>query len=167
MNDTLLLVLTIFVAIAAFAMLVQACMLVGVFLVARKLQQKAMPMFPQVEAILGISRRTAERAEKQFEQISITSSAVLETTKTQISKMDELLNDASRRAKVQMDRAELVLDDTMTRMQETVAIVQSGVIRPIRELYGIIAGLRTTIAYLGRVRRPTVDHATSDEEMFI
>ncbi|MGH9622616.1 MAG: hypothetical protein ACRD45_23285, partial [Bryobacteraceae bacterium] len=73
MNDTLLLVLTIFVAIAAFAMLVQACMLVGVFLVARKLQQKAMPMFPQVEAILGISRRTAERAEKQFEQISITS----------------------------------------------------------------------------------------------
>lgn len=167
MNDTLLLVLTIFVAIAAFAMLVQACMLVGVFLVARKLQQKTMPVFPQVEAILGISRRTAERAEKQFEQLSITSSVVMETTKAQLSRIDELLSDASQRAKVQMDRAELVLDDTMTRMQETVAIVQSGVIRPIRELYGIIAGLRTTIAYLGRSRRPTVDHATSDEEMFI
>ncbi|MGH9581816.1 MAG: hypothetical protein ACRD4O_02630 [Bryobacteraceae bacterium] len=167
MNGTLLLLITIFVACAAFAMLVQACMLVGLFIVARRLQEKAMPMIPQVEGILGISRRTAERAEKHVERIGATSSAILDTTKEQLAKIDELLTDAGRRAKVQMDRAELVLDDTMNRMQETVAVVQSGVIRPVREVYGIMAGLRTTIAHLGRSRRPTVDHATSDEEMFI
>lgn len=167
MNDTLLLVLTIFVAIAAFAMFIQACMLVGLFLVARKLQQKAMPMIPQVEAILGIARRTAEQAEKQVEKIGATSSAILDSTKQQLTKIDELLTDLSNRAKVQMDRAELVLDDTMNRVQQTVSVVQSGVIRPVREVYGVIAGFRTVIAHLGRSRRPTVDHATSDEEMFI
>ncbi|MGH9640491.1 MAG: hypothetical protein ACRD3Y_10545, partial [Bryobacteraceae bacterium] len=124
-------------------------------------------IIPQVEAIMGISRRTAEQAEKQLERIGVASNTILETTKQQLAKMDELLTDAAKRAQVQMDRAELVLDDTMNRVQETVAIVQSGVIRPIRELYGIMAGLRTTIMHLGRTRRPTVDHATSDEEMFI
>lgn len=167
MNDTLLLVLTIFVAIAAFAMLVQACMLVGLFVVVRKLQQKAMPMIPQVEAILGIARRTAEKAEKQVERIGTTSNAILDTTKQQLTKIDAMLTDLSSRAKVQMDRAELVLDDTINRVQETVSVVQSGVVRPVRELYGIMAGLRTMIMHLGRSRRPTVDHATSDEEMFI
>ena len=66
-----------------------------------------------------------------------------------------------------MERAEMVLDDTMTRVQQTVSIVQSGVVRPVREVYGFWAGLRTALQYLGRGGRPTVDHATSDEEMFI
>lgn len=167
MDDTLLLVLTIFVAIAAFAMFIQACMLVGIFLVARKLQQKAMPMIPQVEAILIIARRTAEQAEKQVEKIGTTSSAILDATRQQLGKVDELLTDLGNRARVQMDRAELVLDDTMNRVHETVSVVQYSVVRPVREVFGVVAGFRTMIAHLGRSRRPTVDHATSDEEMFI
>jgi hypothetical protein len=88
-------------------------------------------------------------------------------TKQQLAKVDELLTDATTRAKVQMERAEMVLDDTMTRVQETVSYVQSGVVRPVREVYGVFAGIRTALAYLGRAGRATVDHATSDEEMFI
>jgi len=61
----------------------------------------------------------------------------------------------------------MVLDDTMTRVQETVSIVQRGVLRPVREVHGILSGVRTAIAHIGRGGRPTVDHATSDEEMFI
>jgi hypothetical protein len=91
----------------------------------------------------------------------------LDLTKQQLVKVDELLSDASVRAKVQMERAEMVLDDTMTRVQETVGIVQRGVLRPVREVHGILTGIRTTIAYLGRASRSTVERATSDEEMFI
>jgi hypothetical protein len=61
----------------------------------------------------------------------------------------------------------MVLDDTMGRAQETVSIVQRTVLRPIREIHGVLSGIRTSIAHLGRSGRPTVDHATSDEEMFI
>ena len=66
-----------------------------------------------------------------------------------------------------MERAEMVLDDAMTRTQQTVAMVHRGVIRPVREVHGIFAGFRTALSHLGRGGRPTVDHATSDEEMFI
>jgi hypothetical protein len=166
-DHTLLIVLTIFVALAAIAMLIQAGSLLALFLVARKLQDKVMPMIPEVEGIVGVTRRTVERVEKHVEKIGTTSEAILDVTKQQLARVDELLVDATTRAKVQLERAEMVLDDTMTRVQETVSFVQSGVVRPVREIYGVFAGIRTALAYLGRAGRPTVDHATSDEEMFI
>jgi low affinity Fe/Cu permease len=166
-QNTLLILLIIFVALAAIAMFIQAIMLIGLFLVARKLQEKIMPMIPEVEKVVGVVRRTVERVEKHVDKIGTTSSAILDVTKQQLVKVDELLSDASTRAKVQMERAEMVLDDTMTRVQQTVSVVQTGVIRPIREVQGILAGFRGALAFLGRGRRPTVDHATSDEEMFI
>ena len=92
---------------------------------------------------------------------------MLGLAKQQLVKVDGLLDDASTRAKVQMERAEMVLDDTMTRFQSTVSVVQRGVLRPIREVHGFLTGIRTALQYLGRSSRSTVDHATSDEEMFI
>ena len=166
-EHTLLILLTIFVALAALAMLIQAGTLLGLLLVARKLQQVIMPIVPEIEAIVGTTRRTVDRVEKHVEKIGVTSGAILDVTKQQLVKVDELLTDASARAKVQMERAEMVLDDSMTRVQQTVSYVQSGVVRPVREVYGVFAGIRTTLAHLGRGSRPTVDHATSDEEMFI
>ena len=163
----LLIVLTIFVAVAAVALLIQACMLIGLLVVARRLQEKIMPIIPEVQAILGIVKRTTERVEKHIEQIATTTSSILDMTKQQLARVDELMGDATTRAKVQMEHAEMVIDDTMTRVQSTVSYVQSGVLRPARELHGIFAGIRTAIAHLGRSGRSTVDHATSDEEMFI
>ena len=159
--------LTIFVALAALAMLIQAGMLIGMFIAVRKLQEKVTPIIPEVQGVIAVTRRIVENVEKHVEKIGNTSGAILDVTKQQLAKVDELITDASTRAKVQMERAEMVLDDSMTRVQHTVSTVQSGVLRPIREVHGILSGVRTAISHLGRSRRPTVDHATSDEEMFI
>ena len=159
--------LTIFVIVAAVALVIQAGMLIGLFVVTRDLQKKITAILPDVQNVIGVTKRTIEGAEKHFEKIATTSEAILDVTKQQLDKIDELLTDASTRAKVQMERAEMVLDDAMTRTQQTLAIVQRGVVRPVREVYGVFAGIRTTLSHLGRSGRPTVDHATSDEEMFI
>ena len=55
----------------------------------------------------------------------------------------------------------------MSRAQETVATVQSGIMVPLREIQGVAAGVRTAIFYLMRGGRPTPAQATADEEMFI
>ncbi len=166
-QQTLLTVLTIFVAISAAALLIQAGMLIGLFVVARQLQKKITPIIPEVQGVIAVSKRTVEGVEKQVEKIGVTSNAILDVTKQQLAKVDELLSDATTRAKVQMERAEMVLDDAMTRTQRTVSFVQRGVVRPVSEVYGVFAGIRTALTHLGRAGRPTVDHATSDEEMFI
>ncbi len=166
-QNTLILVLTVFVAVSAIALLIQAIALVGVFVIARQVRTKLFGVWPQVEEIVGIAKRTTQGAEKHIDQIGSTSINMLGLAKQQLVRVDELLNDASTRAKVQMERAEMVLDDTMTRVQSTVSVVQRGVLRPIREVHGVLSGVRTAIQHLGRSSRSTVDHATSDEEMFI
>ena len=173
-QQTLLIILTVFVAVAAVALLIQMGTLLGLFLAVKKLQTQITALMPEITSIVGTGKKTAEatrriveNSEKHIEKIGVTSDAILETTKQQVAKIDELLTDATARARVQLERAEMVLDDSMGRAQETVSIVQRSVLRPIREINGLVAGLRTTISYLGRGSRPTVDHATADEEMFI
>ena len=166
-QQTLLIVLIVFVAIATVALVIQGCSLLALYLVARKMQTQILGIWPELQTIIATTRRTSESVEKQVEKIGTTSNAILDATKQQVLRIDGLLADAAVRAKVQMERAEMVLDDTMGRAQQTVSIVQRTVLRPIREVNGVIAGIRTSIAHLGRGRRPTVDHVTSDEEMFI
>lgn len=160
-------VLTIFVIVSAVALLLQLGTLIGLFIVARSLESKITAVLPEVQNVIGISKRTLERVEKHIDRIGNTSAAILDVTKGQLAKIDDLITDASTRAKVQMDRAELVIDDAMTRTQETISLVHRAVVRPVREVHGVLSGIRTAFAYLGNRNRPTVDHATSDEEMFI
>ena len=159
--------MAVFVAIAAISLLGQAVALVGMFFVARDLRTKLLSSWPQIESIIGSSKRTVEQAEHHLGRIGNSSVEILDVTKQQLVRVDELLSDASTRAKVQLERAEMVLDDTMTRVQQTVGIVQRGVLTPVRELHGIISGIRTAFSHLSRAGRPTVEHATADEEMFI
>ena len=166
-QQTLLILMTVFVGLAALAMLIQAATLLGLFLVAREIKAKLLPLITPAMGILDISKRTLSNVEGHVDRIGVQSGAILDVTKQQLAKVDDLLTDASTRAKVQMERAEMVIDDTMTRVQQTVSVVQSGVIRPVREIQGVYAGFRTAISHLGKAGRSTVDHATSDEEMFI
>jgi hypothetical protein len=166
-QHTLLVLLIIFVGISAVALFIQAATLLGLFFVARDIRAKVFAVWPEVQQAIGISRRTVEQVEKHVDKIGSASVEIVATTKQQVAKVDELLNDATSRAKVQMERAEMVLDDTMMRMQETVSIVQRTILRPVREIHGFWSGIRAALHYIGRGSRPTVDHVTSDEEMFI
>jgi hypothetical protein len=166
-QTTLLTIMMVFVVIAAIALLGQALALLGLFMVARDVRTKLLGSWPQIESIIAASKRTVEQAEHHLGIIGNSSVTILDVTKQQLVRVDELLSDASMRAKVQLERAEMVLDDTMTRVQQTVGIVQRGVLSPIREVHGIVSGLRTALAHLSRGARTTVEHVTSDEEMFI
>jgi hypothetical protein len=66
-----------------------------------------------------------------------------------------------------MDRAEIVLDDTLNRTQETVATFHNGIMRPLRQITGVAAGIRGALDYFLKGGRPNVSQATQDEEMFI
>jgi hypothetical protein len=165
-QQTLILLLTIFVGLAALAMLIQAAMLVGMFLVARQLRDKVLEFSGPVRSAIETSQRTLNTVHTHIQKIGNTTSSILEMTKDQAAKINSLLDDASTRAKVQMERAEMVLDDTFTRVQTTASFIQSGVMRPVREVHAVFSGVRTALMHLSRPSR-SVDNATADEEMFI
>jgi uncharacterized membrane-anchored protein YhcB (DUF1043 family) len=165
-EHTLLTVMTVFVIVAAVALLIQAAMLVGIFMASRGLQQNVQRLTPKIEGVLETSRQTIEDSRKQIADITAKTSEILETTRKQVHRIDEFLDDAAARARVQMDRAEMVLDDAMVRTQRTVAVVEGGILKPIMQVQGVAAGIKTALSFLLR-GRPNPEDAHSDEEMFI
>jgi ABC-type transporter Mla subunit MlaD len=120
-----------------------------------------------VDTLVAKASATVEQSSRQITEITTRANDILDSTKRQLAIVEEVVGDAAERAKVQMERVELVLDDTLSRAHETVAVVHDGIMRPLREVNGIAAGVRAALGSLARGNRPTVDRATSDEEMFI
>ena len=165
-QQTLLTVMTAFVIIAAVALIIQAAMLAGIYKSSRGLQQNVQRLMPKIESVLETSRQTIEDSRKQIADITSKTSEILETTRKQMQRVDEFMEDATSRARVQMDRAEMVLDDAMGRTQRTVALVEGGIVKPLMQIQGVAAGLKTAITFLLR-GRPNPADAHADEEMFI
>ncbi|HLJ44518.1 MAG TPA: hypothetical protein VKU01_00835 [Bryobacteraceae bacterium] len=166
-QTALLSIIAAFVFIAAVALCIQAGFLFGLYRTAKALEQKLVPLIPRVESLVDSTRTTVDQSRKQIVDITTKANEILDSTRSQLAKVEDVVTDATQRAKIQMERMELVLDDTMSRAHETVAVVHTGIMRPLREINGIAIGIRTALAYLARGNRPSVAQATSDEEMFI
>lgn len=167
-TNTLLWIIAAFVALAAFSMLGQALAMFGIYKRVKSIQDQVTPLVPRAEAVLANAKETLEVTRKQVQEVSTRTTQILDTTKTQMARFDEAMTDVAARAKVQMDKAELVIDDTMNRVHETVTLVHSGVVKPIKEINGLVNGVRAGMsALLGGNRRTNVVTATQDEEMFI
>jgi len=166
-QSQLLIVIAVFVFVAAVAMCVQAFFLFGMYKAARAFQEKAVPLVPKMDALVESSRVAIDDSRRQILEITIKTSDILDITRKQLARVDDVMADASDRARVQFDRAEMVLDDAMVRTQETVALVHSGIMKPLREIQGVTAGVRAALNFLMRGRNNGPVHATADEEMFI
>ena len=174
MNDSLVYLTTATLIVALVALIVQTVFIFGLVKLAKEIQQKLSTLVPRAESFLDTAEKTIADGRKQIAEVSAGANAVmtkaneiLEISRAQVVRVDDLMTDASGRARVQMDRVELMLDDTLGRVQETVVTVQGSILKPIREINAVAAGLRTAFQTLARGGRPSVAQATSDEEMFI
>jgi len=168
MSETALLyVMAAFVIISAIALCIQAGMLAGIYKTVKAMQESITPLVPKVESLVEKTNMTVEQSSRQITEITSRANDILDSTKRQLAIVEDVVGDAAARAKVQMERVELVLDDTLSRAHETVAVFHDGVMRPLREINGLAAGIRAALGAIARGNRPTPDQATSDEEMFI
>jgi hypothetical protein len=167
MDQNLLIIIAVFVFVSAVAMCIQAGMLFAIYRTTRSLEQRAIPLLPKIDALVESSRKVVDDSRTQIHDITVKTNEILDSTKKQLARVDAVMEDATARAKIQLDRAEMVIDDTMQRAQEAVAVVHSGVMKPLREIQGVAAGIRAGLNYLMRGRQDGPLHATADEEMFI
>lgn len=159
--------MTVFVVIAALALLLQAFLLLGMHRSVKQLRERVELLLPRAEELIRTTQRTVEDARREVSTAVDKANRALDLATAQLTRLDGVLADASTRAKVQMERAELILDDAMTRVQETVAVLHSGILRPLREANAIMAGFRAAFGRFLQGGRPTVAEVTQDDEMFI
>jgi len=166
-EHSLLVIMAVFVVVSAIALIFQACMLFGMYKSSRAMQQDVQRLTPKAEALMESSRVAIDDSRVQIAAVTIKANEVLDSARKQMVRIDELMSDATERTHRQLSHAELVVDDALGRAQKTVALVQGGVVKPIREISAVAAGLRAALHFLMRGNRPNPDQVAVDEEMFI
>lgn len=165
--DALLNIMTVFVVVAAVALVVQMGLLLAMFMTSRALKKQIETFIAKVEPLAESGLRLVEEVRSYTKDISAKTNELMDVSRKQLARVDELMGEAAGRTRTQMDRIEMVLDDTVNRYQETIALLQSGVLRPLRQLNAVTAGIRAALSVLAGASRRTVEQATHDEEMFI
>lgn len=165
-QTTLLYIMAGFTCVAAIALVIQACLMFGMYKATVALTERVTLMLPKVEALMDTSRVAIEESRATIAEIRQKSNLILDSGHKQIKQLESILADAAERTTKQLAYAEAVVQDALGRVEDTVALVHKGVLKPIRSITGIAAGVGAAVQYLMR-RRPNPERATLDEEMFI
>jgi F0F1-type ATP synthase membrane subunit b/b' len=165
-QTTLLYIMAGFTTVAAIALVIQASLMFGMYKATLSLTERVATMLPKVEALMDTSRVTLEESRATIAEIRQKSNLILDTGHKQIKTLESILSDAAERTSKQMAYAEAVVQDALSRVEDTVGMVHKGVLKPLRGITGIAAGVGAAVQYLLR-RSPNPERATLDEEMFI
>ncbi|HKN72358.1 MAG TPA: hypothetical protein VJX30_15090 [Terriglobales bacterium] len=170
MDDNLL---RIFIAVTTFAIVVQAGIMVGLYLAVRKstakmealateVKSKALPTIETVQSMLVEMRPKIDVMTTNFSESST-------LVRNQLGRIDATLTDALDRTRLQVIRADELLNRTMDKVEETSEIVHKTVISPLRQVNGLMAAISTGVeVFLGQKRRhPKNGAGVPQDEMFI
>jgi methyl-accepting chemotaxis protein len=162
--------LTIFIAITSAAVVIQAGILVAMFLALRKTGAKLESLAEDVRTKILPAAETVNSMLTEFRpKLETTMANVAETTtlvRAQIERLDATLNDTMDRARLQIIRADDLVTKTIDRVEETSETVHRTVISPIRKFAGVFQGLTAGLEFFLNGKRRRRDRAPQDE-MFI
>src|ERR1700680_1300553 len=168
--------LTIFIALTGIAVLLQAGVLVAIFVVLRKtstkmealateVKTKVLPTIAQAEAMLTELRPQVETIAEQVKDSTT-------MIRNRVERVDAPVNDVVDRPRLQIIRADELFTRTLDRVERTTDIVHRTVISPVRQISGLMQGVTVGLGFFfgagrrrnggGRERGPV-----PQDEMFI
>jgi methyl-accepting chemotaxis protein len=156
--------LTLFVALTALAVIVQAGILLSIYLLSRRVAT-------QVEASASELRELTPALKVVTENLMNISQDAVEiagAARVQIERVDALISEVGGTVEDQLKKVDDLSREISERVNETVDVVQTSIVRPVREVSALARGVTRGIEVLiSRKNRSTVDQAHSDEELFI
>jgi methyl-accepting chemotaxis protein len=173
-DDAFRWVITAAVILSALCFLIMGIAALVVMRVVSKLRVKVEAMLSRAQPIIDTVKRVSdENAPKisdiatSAKQIAANAKDVSGVAKEQAHRWAEVGRDMADRTKAQVARVDTAVDETVDQVHNVGANVKEAVLKPVREANGILSGIRAGVSAYVQGRRPSVDHATQDEEMFI
>jgi signal transduction histidine kinase len=144
--------LTVFIALTGVAVLLQAGVLLAMYLAMRKatsdlqalaaeVRTKVLPAIDQAQQIISDIR---PKIDVIAENVRDTST----TVKAQVQRIDATVNDMVDRARLQVIRADELLGRTLDRVEHTSEFVQKTVVSPVRQISGLMQGITVGLEFL-------------------
>jgi hypothetical protein len=164
----LLYTMATFTGVAAICLVVMAGMVFGMYKSSKAMRERAAQFMDKCEPLADSARLTLDETRDQTKGILADVKELTASGRKQMSTVEALIDDLSQTARVQAQRVDGGLETTLQRVNDTTAIVQKSILEPIRQVRGIVSAVTAVLDHLsGSSRRPTVDRATTDEDMFI
>lgn len=177
------------VIVIALSFIVQAALLVFIFVairrltaIARSVQEKVEPLIDQaqgtIKTVTGTVEKINAQAKETFDKVNVETRAVAAAVSVSTQEITKLAHHQAEQISTTLDQAtttlqrqiaeyDRLLARTHDRIEYTTVEVQSSVLDPVRELSALLVGIRRTIEALVRRDRKQIDKAYQDEEMFI
>src|SRR5262245_14035865 len=146
---------------------VMAGVMLAMYRAIKRLEERVNPVVDKASAIVDKAQAITSDAEPTIREMVGRANEITVSAKDQMARLDALVTETAAKARAQIEHIDAVVDDTVSRVQETTIAVQTTILKPVREVNGVVSGLRAAFSTLARGNRASVDHATQDEEMFI
>jgi len=154
--------LTFFVALTALAVLTQACVLVAIYLMSKRLSN-------QIERFMSETRQMMVPIKAITENLQVASTNIMElgiSAREQFRRVEGMVTDTNEVLHMQLSRLEDVTKDITGRINSTADIVQNTVLRPVREAAAVAKGLGRGFDFLFRRNRKSSNSRDKGEERF-
>jgi len=154
--------LTFFVALTALAVMAQACVLVAIYLMSKRLSN-------QIERFMSETRQMMVPVKAITENLQIASTNIMEigiSAREQFRRVEGMVTDTGDVLNAQLSRLEEVTKDIADRIDSTADMVQSTVIRPVREVAAVARGFGRGFDFLFRRNKKNSDSRSQDDELF-
>lgn len=150
--------LTVFIALTAVAILLQAGVLLAMYLTIRKTTERVEALATEIKTKV---LPTVDEAQQMLKDVApqvkiIVGNAEHATNvlRNQLERIDATVNDVVDRARLQIIRGDELLTRTMDKVEHTSDIVQKTVVSPVRQITGLVQGITVGLEYFfGRGRR--------------
>ena len=174
-------------AIVTILLVVQAAVMVGLYLLARRaltlfeklghlntraeyLISNTEPVLKMAQSLMGELREAADYISQGAQQIQ----AITEMAKDQAADFRDLMGDTTALARREVDRTrdkvervQRTLSTATDQFERTTALVQDSILEPAREFSYIMYGIRRGLEAFMIGNRLPVNRVYQDEEMFI
>lgn len=166
--------LVAFTAVTSAAVVIQAGILIGMYLAVRKTGEKVESLATEIKTKVLPTADTVQSMlvdlRPKIETIVGNTSESSTLVKAQLGRVDATVNDILDRTRLQVIRADELLNNTMDKVEETTEMVHRTVVSPVRQLAGVVQGLSAGLEYfLGAKRRRHNNNNSTvpQDEMFI
>ena len=133
------------------------------------LVQRAGEIAVSASQVVATANDVMVDARPQLKDMSVEAAAIVRTGREQVERLGELIQDAGDVARNRIEQIDHAVTSTVDQVEHVGETVKTAVMRPVREVNGLAAGISAAVSTLvrGQQRKSSVDAATQDEEMFI
>jgi hypothetical protein len=161
-----------FIAVTSAAVVIQAGILIAMYLSTRKtgaiVESMAAEVKERVLPTADLVKATLAELKPKIEVLvtNVSDSSIM--VRAQLERMDATLNDVIDRARLQVIRADELVGRTLDRVEQTTDMVHKTVISPVQQVSGLVQGVTAAVEFLMSGRRRNRDGIpAAQDEMFI